>query len=700
MNVNSNPHLVRRHCPLLWLVLLALFGTAWGEPRADAFDRMDTNSDGRLSRQELPRPWLFSQADADADGFVSRVEAGDLLRRWSSRGETGTPMRRSLDVLYANVPGVDPNLLSLDLYMPVSIGKYPVVVMIHGGGWRTGDKRSPGVAADKADYFVGQGYVFVSINYRLSPAVQHPVHVEDVATALAWLSDHLAEYGGDPERMFVMGHSAGAHLAALVATDARRLKAVGKDLDIIRGVVPLDSEALDLPRHQGEFRLGRGLSDVYTQAFGPSGPGWRDASPQYHVSAGKGIPPFLILHTERRESVGEISRDFAKALTAAGSPSQAIGYPGKTHATLNREIGQPGDGPTAAITEFLQERLAALDVSPVSLVVDGGATAPVIGPDHPGLAGNKHGFEGGRALRANGAYHLFTAEMYDEPFWVSMRLAHWTSDDLHTWRRVGTIFQSKGAGHEKDPKFSIWSPMPIYNAEEGRWNLFYIAYRGPLAPGEGTHMEGKVYRAVSTVPGEAGLDGPYEDAGVVLRPDAQSQAWEGQQGTDSFCPWRVRDRWYSFYGSHDYEPIGPWPVGLATAPALAGPWVRCEGNPSPIEAKFIENPIVSNVGDAYVAVYDSGEIEGPATYVVEPRHVGYAVSGDGTTWPPGKRLPVLPEGEGNWSEDLRTPLGLIPMDDGRHAMLYTAKLKGEMFWSVGLAYVEVTRGENPDHADD
>lgn len=350
-----------------------------------------------------------------------------------------------------------------------------------------------------------------------------------------------------------------------------------------------------------------------------------------------------------------------------------------------------------AVLLFLPQAMGRSEAGdgPVLELVSG-APEMVIGPKHAGLAGNKHGFEGGRALRANGAYHLFTAEMYDEPFWVSMRLAHWQSEDLRNWRRVSTLFQSKGEGHEKDPKFSIWSPMPVFNRAEDRWNIFYIAYRGPLAPDEGTHMEGKVCRAVSVQAGEAGIGGPYEDAGIVLRPDAQSQPWEGQQGTDSFCPWAVGDRWYSFYGSHDYEPVGPWPVGLASAPALAGPWTRCAGNPSPIEPKFIENPIVRKIGKHYVAVYDSGRIEGHATYVPEARHVGYSVSPDGVTWPPGKRLAVLPEGEGNWSEDMRTPLGLIPLEGGRYAMLYTARVKGEMFWAVGLATVRLEpRSETP-----
>ena len=105
---------------------------------------------------------------------------------------------RHLDVPYATIEGVDPKLLSLDLYAPQNAGRQPVMVMIHGGGWRNGDKANAGMTRTKVPFFVGRGYVYVSINYRLSsaPDVKHPLHVQDVAAALAWVHDHVAEYGG------------------------------------------------------------------------------------------------------------------------------------------------------------------------------------------------------------------------------------------------------------------------------------------------------------------------------------------------------------------------------------------------------------------------------------------------------------------------------------------------------------------------
>ena len=316
--------------------------------------------------------------------------------------------------------------------------------------------------------------------------------------------------------------------------------------------------------------------------------------------------------------------------------------------------------------------------------------APVIDADHPDLAGNKYGFEGGSAVKEGGVYHLFVAEMAGDPFWARMRLAHWCSPDALSWRRASALYETSGAMDTNDTRFSLWAPMPVFNEREDQWDLFYIAYR-PFSskPTEVGHMDGRVWRAVSGMKGRDGIGGPYRDVGVVMQPDAESQSWEGQQGTDSFYPWRVGRRWYGFYGSHNHFPQGPWLVGLAEAPALAGPWKRCVGlNPSPIERKFIENPIVSRIGRKFVAIYDSSPDDTNPSYVTDGRHVGLSVSLDGIHWPRGQRLDVQP-GAANWSEDIRTPLCLIPEGGGVYTMLYTGKRKGQKFWPVGLVRLKL-----------
>ena len=132
----------------------------------------------------------------------------------------------------------------LDVYSPPNAKNLPVVFWIHGGGWQTGDKSSVQI---KPQAFMDKGFVFVSTNYRLLPNVDMATIVRDIAKSIRWVHDHIAEYGGDPERLLVMGHSAGAQLAALVCTDDRYLKAEGLSLAIIKGCVPVDGDTYDVP---------------------------------------------------------------------------------------------------------------------------------------------------------------------------------------------------------------------------------------------------------------------------------------------------------------------------------------------------------------------------------------------------------------------------------------------------------------------
>ena len=268
------------------------------------------------------------------------------------------------DVRYAKTEGVQAGLQSLDIYTakPVQGDKAgkprPVIIMIHGGGWRNGDKTNGSMVQHKVPHFVGSGYVYVSINYRLSASAdgpKHPAHVQDCAKVIAWVHDHIADYSGDPDGIFLMGHSAGAHLAALVSTDHRRLEAEGKNLGIIKGTVCLDTAAYDIPRYINEVGGSDGMKRLYENAFGSSEAAWKDASPRHHVAANEEIPPILFFHTGRRMAGGQLSEELVEALVKAGTPSQAIHAADKDHAGINRCIGQPDDPYTRVIMEFLAD---------------------------------------------------------------------------------------------------------------------------------------------------------------------------------------------------------------------------------------------------------------------------------------------------------------------------------------------------------
>jgi hypothetical protein len=256
--------------------------------------------------------------------------------------------------------------------------------------------------------------------------------------------------------------------------------------------------------------------------------------------------------------------------------------------------------------------LSSLAAGPnAELVVTKAFEGPVLTVQSSGAEGNKYGFEGGRVVKLNGTYHLFTSEMVGDPHWVKMRLAHWISQDRLHWTRLATLAESSGDFGGKDPRAALWSPLPVYNTADDRWNLFYVAYQAAPDTAQQwlTNHEGRIWRAVSSTPGVDGIGGPYTDAGVILQRGRDSDAWEGLQGTDSFFPYKVGEQWYALYGSAHTEkvPISLWQVGLAKAPDLAGPWVRCtDRNPLTVEKRFIENPIVTKLEDGtYVAVYDT-----------------------------------------------------------------------------------------------
>lgn len=291
---------------------------------------------------------------------------------------------------------------------------------------------------------------------------------------------------------------------------------------------------------------------------------------------------------------------------------------------------------------------------------------PVLTTRTPGAAGNRFGFEGGRAVKVGGVYHLFTSEMVDDPIWVRMRLGYWTSPDRVHWTRVATVRKSSAEFTGADVRAALWSPLPVWDAAEDRWNLFYVAYRSK--PGDGSaftlNYDGRIWRAVSRTRGLRGISGPYDDIGVVLKSGPDRLTWEGLQGTDSFFPWRAGGHWYAMYGSAQSEhlPIQHWLVGLASAPSLAGPWKRVPSqSPLLIERTFIENPIVTPAaGGGWFAVYDTNVADA----------IGVAWSSDGRTWGAGEALVVQPSA-GTWAKDVRTPLGLIDEGDGRYTVFYT-----------------------------
>ncbi len=259
------------------------------------------------------------------------------------------PMRVDRDLVYVEHGHARHKL---DVYAPSEGRDHPVVLWIHGGGWRRGDKSA---VQSKPNVFVENGYVFVSINYRFVPEATVKEMAGDVAKAIRWVHDHIGGYGGSRENLFVMGHSAGAHLAALICTDQQYLQAEGLSLTDITGCVPIDTAAYDVASQVGNLGPLRGRT--YTSVFGEDRANQKEVSPMSYVAEGKGIPPFLILHVASRADSTARSQAFAKALNEAGVDAKVFAAEGKNHGTINRELGIVGDLETNAILGFVNGAL-------------------------------------------------------------------------------------------------------------------------------------------------------------------------------------------------------------------------------------------------------------------------------------------------------------------------------------------------------
>ena len=246
----------------------------------------------------------------------------------------------------------------LDVYAPENAKNLPVVFWIHGGGWQMGDKSAVQI---KPKAFVDKGYVFVSTNYRFLPNVDMETIVRDVAKSIRWVHDHIAEYGGDPNRLLIMGHSAGAQLAALICTNERYLKAEGLSLAMIKGCVPVDGDTYDVPlmiATSAARRKALGQPDPkfgHYAKFGGDPQKHRDLSAVNHVVRDKGISPFLLLYVADHPDTTAQAKRLASGLSEAGIAAKLVGAKDSEHSKINEDLGLTDDPVTKALFEFASE---------------------------------------------------------------------------------------------------------------------------------------------------------------------------------------------------------------------------------------------------------------------------------------------------------------------------------------------------------
>jgi acetyl esterase/lipase len=265
----------------------------------------------------------------------------------------GPPTPRRTEA-YRAVDGVAQESLSLDVYGIADASGCPAIVFVHGGGWRQGDKRGAG-AADKAAWANADGRVFVSVNYRLAADPERamwPVMGDDVAAAVAWVVDHAGELGIDPERIGLMGHSAGAHLAAIVATHPDLLVHHGHDRSVVSCLVALDSAKFDLTRD-----LPRADANIVANAFGDDPAVLADGSPKIQATEPGAPLADALLVTRGAARRQADTQAFADALESGGSADVTVHDASPLdHAQVNRNLGLAGDTTITPTVEAFLDR--------------------------------------------------------------------------------------------------------------------------------------------------------------------------------------------------------------------------------------------------------------------------------------------------------------------------------------------------------
>jgi len=244
----------------------------------------------------------------------------------------GADEKQRIDVYASNAP----------------IANAPIIAMVHGGGWRHGDKSYSRVVDNKVAHWVNQGFIFVSINYRMLPDADVPTQAGDVAAAIAYIQHHASLWGGNAQQLIVMGHSAGAHLVALLSANP----AIGaaKELAPWKGTVVLDSAAMNVPAVMERRHLG-----LYDDAFGLNENYWRSNSPIHNLTK-QAIPMMLVCSTKRRDKPCDQASEFAAQAAQFGIPV-TINPQNRTHGEINSELGERGTY-TQAVDDFIRSRLA------------------------------------------------------------------------------------------------------------------------------------------------------------------------------------------------------------------------------------------------------------------------------------------------------------------------------------------------------
>jgi acetyl esterase/lipase len=284
--------------------------------------------------------------DARADLAVTQAYSGQLSLLLNNGPQLGDGVTVVRNIIYTDGPPANPQRQSLDLYLPPNQTRFPVVFLAYGGQFRNGDKGRLGYLART---LAREGLGVVAVNYRITDRtaqqVVHPGHVQDVAQAFAWTYRHIAEYGGDPNQIVLMGHSSGGSLVSMLATDRRYLAAHGLSPDVVRGVIGVSAGLYD------QRRLYTDPNGPFEDVFGNPEQHW-EASPLRYVDGTQ--PPFLVLYGQFDiPGFAPDSTAFHQALVSAGSEAELHMIPDRNHGGIIGRSARDGDPARELILRFI-----------------------------------------------------------------------------------------------------------------------------------------------------------------------------------------------------------------------------------------------------------------------------------------------------------------------------------------------------------
>jgi len=263
-----------------------------------------------------------------------------------------TPVLGENTVLHADVPygGPDAQMDVMDVYSPRGASGAPIVLFIHGGEWSRGDKRD---ISFKPRFFNAHNIVFAAANYRLSPKNPHPAQVDDVATAIAFLHKQGTRFGGDGNKIVIIGHSAGCHLVSYVSLNPDPLNKVGMTPGDIRGTVAWSGGMYNLPVR---YKLGGMYKPFIAATFGDDEASQLAGSPIHYVDSAASAPPFLIasVDDEKSQTSREASDDFRRAIQSHGGRAQSAVLNNRTHFTANHLLGSDDDQTGPMLLQFIE----------------------------------------------------------------------------------------------------------------------------------------------------------------------------------------------------------------------------------------------------------------------------------------------------------------------------------------------------------